>query len=250
MKSFIIGVLFTLTLAACSDNHGKKVSKDYLEVYYKDGATEEQAQKTLNYFLPLWKDDGEKTKPKSIQLTKTGDTVNFRMVANMEVMGKMDENVFYTTGNELSAAIFNGAPVNVILTNDKFETIRGYSFKKIELGEKINAGLVEVYIKGGFSKDKATTLAEFLNKTINPENAISFQISMGNNGDYLLRMVALPEKASTLTDAQLQEMAAEVSKNVFNNAPVTFQLTNSVFEPIKSVEYREPSVMDTSAAKK
>ena len=248
MKSFIISVVVAVALIACTNN-GKKVSKDYLEVYYKGGATEEQAQKTLDYFLPIWKDEGEKTKPKSIQLTKSGDTVNFRMVSNMEVMGKMDENIFYTTGNELSAAVFNGAPVNVILTDDKFKTIRSYTFKKIELGNKINAGLVEVYIKGDFSKDQATTLAEFLSKTINPENTISFQISTGEKGHYLLRMVALPEKASSLSDTQLQEMAAAVSENVFNNAPVTFQLTNTVFEPFKTVESGERPVMDTTAVK-
>lgn len=248
MKSFIISVVVAVALIACTNN-GKKVSKDYLEVYYKGGATEEQAQKTLDYFLPIWKDEGEKTKPKSIQLTKNGDTVNFRMVSNMEVMGKMDENIFYTTGNELSAAVFNGAPVNVILTDDKFKTIRSYTFKKIELGNKINAGLIEVYTKGDFSKDQATTLAEFLSKIINPENTISFQISTGEKGHYLLRMVALPEKASSLSDTQLQEMAAAVSENVFNNAPVTFQLTNTVFEPFKTVESGERPVMDTSAVK-
>ncbi len=249
MKSLIICLFVAVAITACTNN-GKKVSKDYLEVYYKDGATEEQAQKTLDYFLPLWKDEGEKTKPKSIQLTKSGDTVNFRMVSNMDVMGKMDENVFYSTGNELSAAIFKGAPVNVILTNDKFETVRTYPFKKIELGEKINAGLVEVYIKGGFSREQATTLAEYLNKIMNPANTISFQISTDDKGYYLLRMVALPEKASTLSDTQLEEMAAAVSQNVFNNAPVTFQLTNTVFEPFKIVEYGERSVADTTAVNK
>ena len=93
MKSFILSLLTAIVLTACS-NHGEKVTKDYLDVYYKDGITKEQAQKALDYFLPKWKDEGEKTKPKSIQLTKNGDTINFRMVAKMEIMNKMTSKYF------------------------------------------------------------------------------------------------------------------------------------------------------------
>ena len=248
MKSFILSLLTAIVLTACS-NYGQKVSKDYLDVYYKDGITKEQAQKALDYFLPKWKDEGEKTKPKSIQLTKNGDTINFRMVANMEVMSKMDEQVFYVTGNELSTELFNGSPVNVILTNDKFETIRSYSYKKMEVpdfGEKINSGMIEVYIKGGFSREQATTLAKFLEQSINPAETISFQISTDEKGYYLLRMVANPEKITTLSDTQLEEMAQAVSENVFTGSPVIFQLTNSIFEPIKTVEYKKNAADSSS----
>lgn len=244
MKSFILSLVAAIVLAACT-NHGEKVSKDYLDVYYKNGVTKEQAQKALDYFFPKWKDEGEKTKPKSIQLTKNSDTINFRMVANMEVMNKMDEQVFYVSGNELSAELFNGSPVNVVLTNDKFETIRSYSYKKMEVpdyGEKINSGLIELYIKGGFNRAQATTLAKYLEQSINPKETISFQISTDEKGDYLLRMVTKPEKATTLSDSELEAMAESVSENVFTGSPVIFQLTNNKFEPIKTVEYKKDAV--------
>ena len=95
MKKFFSILLALIVIAGCG-NFGKKVSKDYLEIYYKDGITKEQAEKALEYFYPKWQDKGEETKRKSIQLAKNGDTINFRMVSNMDVMDKMDDVVFYT----------------------------------------------------------------------------------------------------------------------------------------------------------
>ena len=115
-----------------------------------------------------------------------------------------------------------------------------------DFGEKINSGMIEVYIKGGFSREQATTLAKFLEQSINPAETISFQISTDEKGYYLLRMVANPEKVSTLSDTQLEAMAQAVSENVFTGSPVIFQLTNNTFEPIKTVEYKKAAADSTS----
>ena len=239
MKQFIFLLFLTVGLAACN-NYGKKVSKDYLEVYYKKGISREQAQKVLDYLLPLWKNEGEKASEKSIQLSKTGDTINFKMVSFKEVMEKMDDETFYTIGNEISANLFNNAPVNVILTDNKFKTVRTYSFKKIttpDYGEKISSGNIEVYFKKSSNNEEARRLADYLANSINSENVISFQISNDEQG-ILLRMVSSPEKASTLEDGEFYSMAAEISKNVFNGAPVTFQLTDDKFNPFKTFDYK------------
>ena len=132
MKNLLPAIIGLLLLASCSNNYGTKVSKEYLEVFYKEGISKEMAEKTLDYLLPEWRDDGEKTKTKSVQLSKNGDTIVFKAVSVMEVMNKMDETVFYNMGSELSAKLYNNAPVNVVLTDEKFKPLRTYVFRKSE----------------------------------------------------------------------------------------------------------------------
>lgn len=238
MKQYILLLFISAGFAACS-NYGKKVSGDYLTVYYKEGINKEQAQKALDYFLPLWKDSSDKTKDKSIQLTKNGDTINFRMVSIMEVIDKMDENIFYTTGNEISKDLFSGAPVNVVLTDERFKTVRTFTFKKIatsDYGQKIIAGNIEVYYKEGPTAEEARRLADYLNTSMNPESKISFQISKDEHG-FLLRMVSDIEKAKELPYSTFYDLAEEVSKNVFSGSHLTFQLTDEMFKSYKTFEY-------------
>jgi hypothetical protein len=239
MKKFILILTVAFFLSSCT-NHGDKVSKDYLEVYYKDGITKEQAEKALDYFYPLWKDKGEETKKKSMQFTKEGDTIHFRMVSNMEVMDKMDEGVFFDTGNEISDNIFNGAPVNVVLTDNKFKTIRSYSFKKIDkvdYGTAVKAGNVEVYVKD-FGMEEGKELAAYLEKTMKPTSVISFQIDKNSEGFYVLKMASTPEQAAKVTDSQMEVTASGISKEVLLDAPMVFQLTDTKFEPIKTYNYK------------
>jgi hypothetical protein len=239
MKKFILILTVAFFLASCT-NHGDKVSKDYLEVFYKDGITKEQAQKALEYFHPLWKDKGEQTKKKSMQFTKEGDTIHFRMVSNMEVMDKMDEGVFYDTGNEISTNIFNGAPVNVVLTDNKFKTIRSYAFKKVDkvdYGTAVKAGNVEVYVKDG-NKEDGEALADYLNSTMKPTAVISFQLSKNTEGLTVIKMASTPERAATVSEQAMEVTASGISSNVLMDAPLVFELTDTKFETIKTVNYK------------
>ncbi len=239
MKLVILSLLASVLLLSCSDR-GKKISKGYLEVYYKEGITKEQAEKTMDYFLPLWKDEGEKTKTKSIQLSKNGDTIHFRMVAKMEVIEKMDKDIFYTMANEISKDLFNNAPVNVVLTDNTFKTLRTYTFKKMatqNFGEKVVAGNVEVYMMDGINTNEATELAEYLNTYMAPENRISFQLGR-NADDILLRMASTPESAADIQDSDFYTVAKNVSDKMYFGRPLVFEITDLQFNPFKKIEYK------------
>jgi 20S proteasome alpha/beta subunit len=138
MKKFITPALaiclVTLTLAACT-NYGKKVKKDFLEVYYKGGVSKEEAQKTADFLMPYWR-EGAKTSDKSIQLTRSGDTVAFRMVTDEKKLTEVDDNTLYTMANVFSDSLFNNKPVNIELTNNRFKTLRTLHFKKINYNEE------------------------------------------------------------------------------------------------------------------
>jgi len=125
-----LAVLFIcLALVACN-NYGDKLSKEYLEVYYKDGITKDQAQKTLDLLYPAWKNQqGGETPKKSVQLTRTADTINFRMVIDAKKMAGIGDEVITQMANEFSTALFGGQPVNVDLTDNKFKLIRKLPFR-------------------------------------------------------------------------------------------------------------------------
>lgn len=131
-------IVMALALSACN-NYGDKVSKDFLEVYYKDGINKEQAEKTLNFLYPYWKSPGsEETNRKSVQLIKNGDTIYFRMVSVAEKVALMNDEIFYQMGNTFADSLFGGSPVNVDLTDNKFKTIRTFHYKKKLNSEEVS----------------------------------------------------------------------------------------------------------------
>ena len=239
MKQFILAFFIAAGLVACT-NYGKKVSQDYLEVYYKDGISKEEAQKTLDFLYPIWKNDEGKTDTKSVQLTKSGDTISFRMVVDKDKLSKVQDETFYIMGNLFSDSLFDGNPVNMVLTDNSFKSIRTLVYKKTETsnnyGEKVTAGNIEVYAKDGFSLEQAQNLADFLEKQVGSANTVSFQASKTDDGDYLVRMVSDEAKSNELGDEPFNKLAAELFENVFNGGNVTFELTDNKFNTFKTFE--------------
>lgn len=245
MKSIALSLLLAICLSACT-NHGTKLKKDYLEVYYKEGISKELAQKALDFLHPLWKEESGKTPRKSIQLSKAGgDTISFRaVVADEDKAGDVDENMLYEMANELSVKLFDGAPVNIVLTDNKFKAIRTLVFKKNSVteeagyGEKVTSGNVEVYATDEFSRNEARKLADYLNEEVKPDIIISFQLTVDEQQTPVVRMVSTPEKASQLDDSEFQEMARQLSAEIFRDGPVIFQLTDETFQPFKTFSHK------------
>ena len=53
MKQFLIlSLIVIISLTGCG-NYGKKVNHEHVEVFYKDGISEEQAQKTADLFYMM-----------------------------------------------------------------------------------------------------------------------------------------------------------------------------------------------------
>ncbi len=132
----ILKTLIVLTavafLSGCSD-YGKKTKSGPIEVYYKEGVTEEQAQHAANFLANIDKAQNENTKEKrSFQLIKANDTVCLRMVANKEKLAGVQATAFLAIGNMISDSIFSGKPVNVELTDDKFKTFKTYPYQKLD----------------------------------------------------------------------------------------------------------------------
>ncbi|MFZ1311696.1 MAG: hypothetical protein WAR38_02460, partial [Chitinophagaceae bacterium] len=81
-------------------------------------------------------------------------------------------------------------------------------------------------------------MAGFLNKSMQPANIISFQVGKNENGNYVVSMVANREKADALPESNFMALASEISENTLNGAPLIFQLTDDLFKPFKTFNYK------------
>jgi hypothetical protein len=134
IKQLAAFVLPLILLAACNE-HGSKVTQGHIEVYYKKGITKEQAEKTAKAIYDVDVQNGGTAETKSMQLEKPGDTVIFRMVVQKERLAGVPDESFHAIGNIVSAAL-GGIPVNVELTDNKFNGFKTLTFKKMNFDEE------------------------------------------------------------------------------------------------------------------
>ncbi len=133
MKNLFILLVTAVFLTSCS-NYGKKVKKGTVEVYYKEGIGENEANRTAALLYEIDSAQNHNTKDiRSMQLLPGKDTVTFRMVANKDKLDGVGDIAFQVIGTIISDSAFNGKPVNVELTDNTFNTIKKIPYKKIDL---------------------------------------------------------------------------------------------------------------------
>jgi len=130
----IIGLLLVAVLvSACSSNFGKKETEGNIEVYYKDGVTQEEAKSLANLLYNSDRAVNNEDRKKSVQAIRHGDTVVFRMVlADPKQASSVKEEVMLNMAAVISDSIFKSAPVNVELTDNRFKTVRTITYKDVE----------------------------------------------------------------------------------------------------------------------
>ncbi len=237
-------------LFACTPGKEPNVQKEYLQIFYKDGVTQPTAQKMLEFLYPLWRNDGAATPAKTVQLTKTGDTVNFRMVMAAEKVSTVTPENLGSFIQLMSDSVFNGSPVNVVLCDDHFrehKTLR-YSeeFRKGAVnreannqqmfGNRYRAGTAEVYAQPGVNEALGNTLAKYLDESNGTgEVHASFQVLKEGNG-YVVKMATSPEFAAQHPDSVFVNMANMLSRDVFDGDQVAFVLSDLMFKDMKKFE--------------
>lgn len=131
----LLFILLILSFVHCS-NYGDKVTIEHIDIFYKSGIEEVQARKTadLLYYIDTTYNQNI-TETKSFQLLKQDDTVTFRMVVLQEKLSGVDDESFLAISNLISENVFDQQPVNIELTDNKFNTLRKLPFTKIDMSE-------------------------------------------------------------------------------------------------------------------
>ena len=239
MRKIILPLVLAFALMSCTD-YGKKVSSSNIEVYYKEGISKEQAEKTARLFVMALNASNPNDKAtKSFQLQRTGDTVLLKMVADKSKLGLVGDEAFYAITTLLSDSVFSGGPVNLTLTDDKFNGFKNFAFKKETVpswGDKYESGNVELYANAVGSMT-AKELAAYLETYFNPASTFSFQVSKNEQGDFVLKMVIDPASVNSISKADMADASGKISEKVFNGSPVIFELTDGNFNTLRSFAY-------------
>lgn len=115
--------LLAVVLGGC---YGDKLEVNGGEVYYKEGASEADAQKLGDFLNEIGYFNGEE---KSVQLQKEGNRFIFRAVIQEEYMDDPKiASAFEIIGAQISKLVFDGAPVDVHLTDEYLETKKTVPF--------------------------------------------------------------------------------------------------------------------------
>ena len=133
----LLFALLILSFVHCS-NYGDKVTIEHIDVFYKNGIEETEAQQTadLLYYIDTTYNQNI-SELKSFQLLKQNDTVTFRMVVVEQKLAGVDDESFLAISNLISENVFGRQPVNIELTDNKFNTLRKLPFTKINMSEEM-----------------------------------------------------------------------------------------------------------------
>lgn len=129
----MILALVCVTGVGCGHDFGEKVVVKKTEIYYKDGATREDAERLGEYLEKLKFVDEN---PKSVQLVKRENVWEFRMATSQAAQNDAAKNPMKLYCLELSSC-FDGDEVEVHLCDQKLETksiVKGLCGKRYQLG--------------------------------------------------------------------------------------------------------------------
>ena len=118
----IVGfAIFCSLLSGCSD-HGKEKTFNGVQLFHTSDITDSEATKLGNYLVKSGFADGV---PKTVQLNKSGDTYEFRMVVKKGIEQDQEYcNLGKLMAAELSSELFNGKSVDVHFCDENLETLK------------------------------------------------------------------------------------------------------------------------------
>ena len=139
LNSFLYLALALICVSSigCGPNFGEKLVLDKTEIYYKDGATQADAQRLGDKLTEMkFVDDTAK----SVQLLKRDDVWEFRMAVGKSSIGSEQvKNQMKIYCIELSSA-FDGDPVEVHICNNALESksiVKGMSGKRHRIADTV-----------------------------------------------------------------------------------------------------------------
>ena len=121
MKKNIFGIVFFTLLIVSCNNYGKEKTFNGTQLFYTSNVTENEVNKLGQFLIDWGFADGEY---KTVQLNKTGNTYEVRMVVKTGLENDQEyRNLFRLATNQISEGAFNGANVDIHLCNDKLKTL-------------------------------------------------------------------------------------------------------------------------------
>jgi hypothetical protein len=225
-------VLSLLLLTGCS-SYGPKITVGDCDIYYKDGATREDAQKAADVLVKDKYIDPSKSVVKgSVRILKPGGKYAVEFVFNEKSIN--DENSVSTMrtffASDIATEAFGGAPTDLHLCDTHFVTEKNEPVEYVKRTSFGNGSLLKT--SKDLSDEELKKLLIYCNKTFG--KARDVLIGAKKNGALPVISVIVPD-AKSRTDKFAQEdfkpIAIAISKNVFDGATVELDLCDAHFQP-------------------
>ena len=228
---------FGLAVAACllgavGCGYGSKVEHGNVEVFYKDGATKDEANRLGAYLSKTWGGAGDK---RSVQLKKKSDGYEFRMVVKKE----FQNDPIVLEGLAVDAArvsrdVFDGAPVELHACDDHLETVKVVP-PRPDMRYGIVSGQIEVFYSAPAEKADAERMAKFL-ASLWKNNEVT--LTMSRRGEIVeVHMVIKKELQDDPKFLEsVRETGKELSANVFDKTPVEMHLCDEHLKVLRVVK--------------
>ncbi len=123
MKKLIAALFIVSFIISCA-NYGKEKTFNGVQLFYTSSISEAEADSLGNFLIQSEFADGSE---KTVQLTKSGNTYEFRMVVKKGIETDNEfAKIFKQFASDLSEYVFNGAQVDLHGCDDNLETLRVY----------------------------------------------------------------------------------------------------------------------------
>jgi hypothetical protein len=239
MKRVMILMFLAVTVAAvvsCT-NYGKKKMFDSTELYYTDKVTESEADAVGKYLKEQGFTEGDETK--TVQLTKEGDTYQFRMVVK-EGYEKDEEYIAIAEAfaYNLSKDVFEGKEVEIHLCDAKLETLK--VVKMPEMGDDdyliMEFDGTEIEYDESVTKAEVKAVGNYLMETGFTDGTTKSIILLKEDDGYLFYMVSSKDYWENEEFVTLvKEFALSLSSSALNDQYVEIALCDEYFNPMRYV---------------
>lgn len=219
-----------LLLPACGSDHGAQKTFAAGELYYKDGATAEDADKLGQYLQAVGFFDEET--PYSTQLVKRGNTYVFRFsVEDKAIQDESFARILRFMAMDISADVFDNTPVDIEMTDGEFIPLRSIPSP----GSRTGSGKASIYRANEVdpaTADKVTAYLTQIGFIGNKEITLSY----ARQGDDFIYEFVTDEGAENqpeLVNAN-KTIAGLLSAEVLQNKPVTLHFLDEDYS-IKTI---------------
>lgn len=212
---------------------GNKLTFNGGDLYYASSVKQTEAKKLGEYLTQGGFFDGS---PKSVQIQKSGDIWEFRMVVKQgyEKDKKFVEDIKEVAA-ELSKHVFGGALVDIHLCDPYFKTLRVVNFPKSavrggqdQYGAKLIFNAGELYYTQPVTRSEAEKLGQYLVQAKFFDGTRK-TVQINKSGQtYQFRYVVIGgyDQNEEYIDV-VKQFSAELSGGVFHNAPVDIHLCDA-----------------------
>lgn len=224
-----------MVFQGCGSDRGQRETFGAGELFYKDGATADEARQLGKYLLAVGF-FGDET-PQSTQLVKRGDSYVFRLtVAEESLKDESFVRILRFMAMDISADVFNHAPVDVELMDGDFVTKTMIASP----GVRTSSGKATIYRANEVDAATADKVTAYLGK-IGFIGEKEITLSYARQGDDFIYEFITEEGAENQPDVVQanKTIAGLLSADVLQNKPVTLHFLAADYSIKKIYPFEE-----------